>query len=47
MTASVRAVPVPQLFTAATEIVPAEFPATTEIEVVVDAPDHPEGRVHT
>lgn len=46
VTASVLAVPVPQLFEAVTEIFPEEEPAVTLIELVVEEPVHPDGNVH-
>ena len=36
---------VPQLLLAETEMVPAELPVVTVIELVVDEPVHPEGKV--
>ena len=45
VTANVRAVLVPQLLLAVTEIVPLLLPAIAVIELVVDEPPHPEGSV--
>jgi hypothetical protein len=42
----VLAVPEPQELLAVTEIVPPLFPAVAVIEVVVDVPLQPAGRVH-
>ena len=45
LTAKVRAVLFPQLLLAVTEIVPAELPATTEMDAEVELPLPPEGNV--
>jgi hypothetical protein len=45
-TVIVLAVPGPQELFAATEMVPLDAPAVVEIELVVDVPLHPEGKVH-
>ena len=42
----VLAVLFPQLFTAITEIVPLLVAGVTVMDVPVDVPDHPEGKVH-
>ena len=43
---NVCAVPDPQLLLAVTEIVPIVLPAVTVIELVVELPVHPGGKVH-
>ena len=45
-TANVCGMVVPQALMAATEIVPPELPTVATIEVVVELPDQPEGKVH-
>ena len=46
VTFNVRAVLVPQLFIAETEITPPVLPAVTLMLFVVEEPTHPEGSVH-
>ena len=45
-TANVRAVDVPQVFVAVTDIVPPDVPADALILVLVELPDQPLGNVH-
>ena len=45
-TLSVFAGPVPQALFAATEIVPPDEPTVAVMEVEVELPVHPDGRVH-
>ena len=44
--ASVLGLPVPQPFMAATDIFPLAVVVTAVIELLVEVPDHPTGRVH-
>jgi hypothetical protein len=46
VTLNIRAVLIAQTLFAETEILPPEAPAVVVIEVVVELPVHPEGRVH-
>jgi hypothetical protein len=47
VTLNLRAVLKPQVLFAETEISPPDAPAIVVIEVEVELPLHPEGRVHT
>jgi hypothetical protein len=46
MTFTVLAIPVPQVLIEATEIKPPGTPAVVAMDVEVELPLHPEGRVH-